>query len=721
MKGEPMMSQVEQIFAAYMDEYHKITLIVPNSYYGGEVGPFVLQEQATNTITELRIEEKHFLGDNIKYVLSVLGFIEVGNVYDVIDCYQNRSRLSLGYLARTEEFDKRFYYKEEDLGCTFTPEKTTFKVWAPTATDVELSLRVKETCCLYKMKRQSRGVWAITIEQNLEGCPYRYLVTNNFTKKEAIDPYGVASTANGEFSVVVDLAKTVPMTHPQPILKQATDAIIYEVSVCDFTIDPSANIKNKGKYLGVIETGELPSSSLKSGLGYLKDLGITHVQLLPIFDFEGVNEHQPKQMYNWGYNPAQYNVPEGSYSSNPDDPYARINELKTMIDTLHEHEFGVIMDVVYNHVYSRETHPFDALVPTYYYRYDYQGMPADATGCGNDLATERAMVRKYIVDSIRYWLTEYKIDGFRFDLMGILDVDTMNEVRRVCDEINPNIILYGEGWDMPTPLPQQQKAAKFNAKLMPHIGHFNDKFRDTIKGHTFNHKDRGFALGNFDYADKAKLLLSGSSGLNEGESYLFYHPTQSINYVECHDNHTLYDRMLLSNADEDESVRQKRQLLATAMVIFAQGIPFIHCGQEFFRTKQGVENSYNQPNEINAIKWDEVMKHEQAIQLVSGYIKIRKAHGALRFATSNLVKKHLRIFHHHHSVIEYNLRNVKAYGDYSEIRIYFNTQNQCFDIPVMAKGFYQIADEIKADLNLDQVVGTSLTLTPLSTTIIVKL
>ena len=712
---------MSQTFEAYLDEYRKITLMVPRTYYNGEVEPFVLEENQTKSQIELKVEERYRLGDHEKYVLSVLGFVEMGKVYHVVDCYRNKTLLKLGYITRTESFDKQFYYSKDDLGYTYHQDETTFKVWAPSATDVELLLRHEGKIARYKMKRQSRGVYEISVKGDMDGSVYRYSVTTNDEKQEAIDPYAYASTKNGEYSVVVDLKKTVPMTASTLPLAQPTDAIIYEMSIRDFTSHMSSNVIDKGKYLGVIESGDLKASTLKSGLDYLLHLGITHVQLLPIFDFEGIDEQNPNESYNWGYNPLQYNVPEGSYSTNPTQPYARINELKTMINTLHENGIGVIMDVVYNHVYKRENHPFDALVPTYYYRYDYQGMASDATGCGNDLATERSMVRAYIVNSIRYWLTEYKVDGFRFDLMGILDVDTMNEVYRTCHEINPSVLLYGEGWDMPTPLPQQQKAAKFNAQLMPQIGHFNDDFRDVIKGHTFNHADSGFALGNFNYAHEAKLLLAGSSGLNVGERHLFDYPSQSVNYVECHDNHTFYDRSLLSNSDESEEVRQKRQILALAMVIFAQGIPFIHCGQEFFRTKKGIENSYNQSDEINAINWNDIVQHEKSIQLISDYIKIRKSHGALRFSTSMLVKQHLRIFTHHQAIIECSLRNVKQYGEYDEIKIFFNVKNQAFEIPVVLKGFYTLADDEVVHLTKPPRVESPPMIQPLSTLILVKI
>ena len=708
-------------YSSYLDEYNKITILVPKSYYGGEIAPFKLMNTNTLEVFELKVEEKLDFGNELKYILSIQGFVNVGTEYQVIDCYQNISYLFLGYIARTEEFDKRFYYNGDDLGPSYSKNMTRFKVWAPTATQVQLILYENEVTHFRRMKRQPKGVWELSINQDLEGCRYRYEIVNNLVRQETIDPYAMASSINAEYSIVVDPLKCVQIKHElSPKLKQPTDAIIYELSIRDFTIDETSRVKYRGKFLGLTEESKDEKTGNVYGLSYLKDLGVTHIQLLPIFDFAGVDEYQPNQSYNWGYNPVQYNVPEGSFSLDPCDPYSRINELRTMINCLHENGLGVIMDVVYNHVYERRTFPFDAMVPTYFYRYDYQGMPSDGSGCGNDLATERLMVRKYLLDSIKFWIEEYGIDGFRFDLMGIIDVDTMNEIRQLCEELDPNIILYGEGWDMNTPLPQHQKAAKFNAYKLPRIGHFNDAFRDNIKGHTFNHRERGLALGNFTYATIGKQLLAGSSGLTEGETDMFYHPSQSVNYIECHDNHTLWDRMLLSNGDEDEFTRQKRQMLATAMVIFSQGIPFLHCGQEFFRSKKGIENSYNSLDDINAIHWDEVYQHKDSINLIKGYIKIRKSHEAFRFSNAILVKKHLRIFQHHHSVIEYTLKNVKEYGCWDEIHIFFNTQNREVNIPIMANGFVLIADEYRSGIEPIRVIEGELIIPPLCTMILVR-
>ena len=698
-----------KVYRAYLDTYDMISLVISEGASQSVREPFFLVDKATGESIELSIKKVSQLIDGIKYRLIIQGFISFSHSFDVIDSHELKTPLVLGKVTRTERFDQQFYDPTVKLGISYEKEQTTFTIWAPAATSVNVVL-YKEGRHLYEMKQVPNGVWKITILGDLDQVRYRYLIAQNYSVREVIDPYGIASTENGTFSAVVDLAKTtqiIPKLRPK--LKQATDAIIYEVSVRDFTIHKTALVSynHHGKYLGLAE------------LSYLKELGVTHIQLLPIFDFEGVDELNPEASYNWGYNPSQYNVPEGSYATDPTDPYNRIDELKTLINALHEQGLGVIMDVVYNHVYERKTHPFDAIVPTYFYRYDGNGVATNGSGCGNDVASERRMVRKFIVDSVKFWLNEYGIDGFRFDLMGLHDIETMNEVRKACDAVDPTILLYGEGWNIPTELPEERRATLYNAHLLTRISHFNDTFRDVIKGSTFDHWKRGFALGNMDLMENAGHVLAGSSGRIVGERFKFFDPVQSINYVECHDNHTFWDRAKISNADESDEVLRKRQLLAISMVIFSQGIPFIHGGQEFFRTKNGVENSYRDSDEINAINWDYVKFYQSEIALVKGYLEIRKAHGAFRFPTSTLVKKHLKLTNHDESVVEYSLNNVEDYGPYTDITVFFNMK-EAVTLSRPLEGFCVIADENSSGLAPLNYLTNEISLPPLSTTVIVK-
>ena len=592
-----------------------------------------------------------------------------------------------------------FYAPDAKFGFIYCHDFTTFRVWSPTADRITLIL-YREKNLYFDMTRQQQGVWEVLIDGDLDEVPYRFEVTCENQRSVVTDPYGVASTVNGEYSVVVDLSKTTQINHDiRPKFQQATDAIVYEVSVRDFTIHETAPVKHKGKFLGLAE------------LDYLKSLGVTHIQLLPIFDFEGIDELNPAASYNWGYNPAQYNVPEGSYATVAQDPYNRVNDLKILINSLHEQGLGVVMDVVFNHVASWEVFPFEALVPGYYFRKNKDGTLTNSSGCGNDVASNHLMARKFIIDSIKFWLDEYAIDGFRFDLMGLLDIETMNQVRQACNETGKEILLYGEGWNIPSLLPEEKRATLYNADMMPNISHFNDKFRDIIKGSTFNHHDRGLVLGNYGLIYEGMKCLAGRN---------FSNPYQSVNYVECHDNHTFWDRANISNPQDSDLVTRKRQLLATSMVIFAQGIPFIHGGQEFFRTKFGAENSYKDSDEINAINWKIAKKHQSYINLVRGYIKIRKAHGAFRFATSDLVEKHIEIKELFDKVIEYRLKDVRGFGPWSEIRVYFNLANEEIVINEDFTGFSVIADCAGSGIFKRYKVPKELILPEISTKIIVK-
>ena len=709
VKKEENMNK--QVYQAYLDTYCDITLLVSEHVSEKVCEPFFLIDQTTGETFELHVKKAVKLAHDLKYHLGINGFISFFHSFQLIDSQQLETPLRIGAVTRTDWFDQRFYNPTVKLGMTYEKAQTTFKIWSPTALRVWVVLG-EENPHSYDMTCTLNGVWERTISKDLEQVPYRYLIVQSGGEREVTDPYGVASTVNGTHSVVVDLAKTrLTSPAPRPPLKQATDAVIYEVSIRDFTIHPTAPVEHHGKYLGLAQ------------LNYLKELGVTHLQLLPIFDFEGVDELEPEAAYNWGYNPSQYNVPEGSYATDPTDPYSRINELKKLINALHEQGLGVIMDVVYNHVYDRKTFPFDGMVSTYFYRYGEHGIATNGSGCGNDLASERRMVRKFILDSVKFWLEEYGIDGFRFDLMGLLDIETMNEVRKICDAVHPEILLYGEGWNLPTALADEQKATLYNAHQLPRMAHFNDTFREVIKGPTFDYFKRGLTLGNMDLIETAQHVLAGSSGRTIGETFKFFDPVQSINYVECHDNHTFWDRAKLSNAQDSEAILQKRQLLATAMVIFAQGIPFLHGGQEFFRTKKGVENSYQKGDEINAINWDDVKRYKSEIELVKGYLQIRKSHAAFRFPSSYLVKKHLQLSDYDETVIEYALKNVKAYGPYDEIRLFFNLKEQSFSLSTSLKGFHVIANEKKSGctpLKTFLNEKSELVLAPLSTTIMVK-
>ncbi|MDC3417637.1 type I pullulanase [Aquibacillus salsiterrae] len=524
-------------------------------------------------------------------------------------------------VVRTDWFEQKFDASTVTLGASYTKAKTTFTIWAPTATKLILVLQNKQ----YLMSRNDNGVWETTIESDCHLFRYYYLVTVNGEEHKLNDPYAKGLTANSAEGVVLELSQTNPsgfLSVTYPHVKRA-DAIIYELHVRDATSSSHSGVTHRGKYLGLTERDTTSLAGYSTGLSYIRELGCTHVQLLPLQDFARVDELNPDTGYNWGYDPLFFFTPEGSYASDANDSIARIKECKQMIQALHEEGLSVILDVVFNHVYQYETSVFEKLVPGYYFRYHSNGEMSNATGTGNDLATERIMVQKFILDCVDYWLTEYQIDGFRFDLMGIIDTETMQKIKsRVAHEKRP-ILLLGEGWELATPLPSERKSTISQSHQLPGISFFNDQFRDRLKGNLFDAKSLGYVNGNGHYFERMAQLVAGSSQARFGD-VMYTDPVQSVNYVECHDNHTLWDRLLLTNPEATEQERKRMHELATGLTLISQGIPFIHAGQEFYRTKQGDENSYLSGDAINQLDWERRGQADTSVQWVRKLIQLRK-------------------------------------------------------------------------------------------------
>ena len=636
------MNNHERKFLAFLDEMKSITILYPQSAKL-EHASFSLRNEGTQT--PLEIIDVQPLDHFQKYICHHQEEVTFGSTYWVVDSSGTETDLQIGAVIRTNEFDRKFFYQGNDLGALVSDGETQFKVWAPTATQVKLKLRSpnEQYAEIIKMKREDKGVWTVKVHQDLELYHYSFLVCVNLEWREAVDPYANAVTLNGEHGVIVKLEQT---RSPKPVLPRfdhPVDAIIYETHLRDFTIHPHSGVHHKGLYLGAGELGTRGKSNQLTGLSYVKDLGVTHIEFLPFNDFLGVDEGKRNQEYNWGYNPHHYNVPDGSYASDPAYPYSRIYELKQMIEQIHSQGLRVIMDVVYNHVYIREQSSFEKIVPGYYFRHDEFGLPSNGTGVGNDLASERLMVRKFIVDSVRFWIEEYQIDGFRFDLMGILDVETMNEVRKMADRLADDILILGEGWNLNTPLKADEKATILNQSRIPKIAQFNDRFRDSIKGSTFNLYEKGFALGNEHFFEEAKEVITGSIGFTKTSNPIFVQPHQTVNYVECHDNHTLWDKLEACFLNEGESLKKSYHRLATSLVLLSQGIPFLHSGQEFFRTKYGVGNSYRSPDRINQLDWDRAQTFSDTVAYLKGVIAIRKTFPCFRLRTAAEIKKKLAL------------------------------------------------------------------------------
>lgn len=547
-----------------------------------------------------------------------------------------------------QKFDYEVY-TGNDLGAVYSPKMTRFKVWAPEAESVKLNLYKQgegdNLIEQHVMKKSANGTYVFEKQGDCNGIYYTYTVVNHGEEQEAVDPYTKAAGVNGQRGMVINLAKTNPQgfeldgyRNPEHI----TDAIIYEGSVRDFTMDESSGVFHNGKFLGLTEANTTNHFGEATALDYISGLGVTHVQILPAFDFETVDEKNQKAQYNWGYDPDNYNVPEGSYAVSPYDGAVRIQEMKQMVLALHSRGIGVIMDVVFNHTYRRDDSNLQKIVPGYYYRSDETGY-TNGSGCGNEVASDRPMVQKLIVDSLIYWAKEYHIDGFRFDLMGVLDIDTMNVIAERLKEIRPDIYLYGEGWNGgPSSLAEEKCAFKASAKKMPGIGMFNDDIRDTIKGSVFYDDHLGFVNGGTHLENALRYGITGAVAHPQvdydayGSKPWAKEPGQSINYVSCHDNYTLWDKLSVSCPEVSEEKKKAMNRLCAAIVFTSQGVPFIQAGEEFLRSKplpekKGfAENSYNMPDTVNSIKWDNIHEYPDMIAYYKGLMALRKAHPVFR-------------------------------------------------------------------------------------------
>ena len=536
-------------------------------------------------------------------------------------------------------FAEHYHYDGTDLGAVVNGDTTTFKVWAPTASRVVLNLfEAGDGGTAYKrveMERGEKGVWAHT-----EGCGhgtyYTYQVTTCVGTQEAVDPYAKAAGVNGNRGMVVDLSRTDPVGWASADLNDPisnySEAVIWEVHVRDFSNKIEAS-QYRGKYLAFTETGLVNEYGKAVGVDYLKELGITHVHLLPVYDYATVDESNPDSAFNWGYDPKNYNVPEGSYSTNPYNGQVRITEFKQMVQALHEAGIGVIMDMVYNHTYDGNS-SFNKIVPYYYYRYTSTGANTSASGCGNDTASERYMFGKFMAESTAYWVEEYKLDGLRFDLMGLHDLETMQEVERAVHGVNPSAIIYGEGWTMGATVDGSPQANQTNiSKITPSgdaigaVAVFNDVIRDGLKGSVFEKTARGFINGGASVASRADVIfgLKGGQGVGQGWSVT---DTMVINYMSAHDNNTLWDKLLLSNPDSSDEQRRSMNKLGAAIVLISRGTPFWQAGEEMLRTKGGDENSYKSSDEVNNINWS-VLKdgspEYETMRYYKGLIELRKA------------------------------------------------------------------------------------------------
>jgi pullulanase len=592
-------------------------------------------------------------------------------------------------------YEKYPVYQGNDLGVRYSAEKTVLKVWSPPAQGMKLRLYrtstgndlVEEVTC----RRDKDGVWMAELKGDRKNLYYVFQAQiKGKWGAEVPDPYATAVGVNGKRGQIVDLAETDPpgwKTDQSPKLTAPVDAILYELHVRDLSIAANSGIVHKGKFLAFTETGTKNSHGQSTGIDHIAETGITHVHLLPSFDFVSVDESKPDvPQYNWGYDPQNYNVPEGSYSTDPEDGKVRIREFKEMVMALHRKGLGVVMDVVYNHTGRTHDSNFDQLVPGYYYRqWQKDGSYSNASGCGNETASDREMVRKFIIESALYWMNEYHIDGFRFDLMAIHDIETMNKISSALHAVNPSVIIYGEGWTAgDSPLPEQYRALKKHAYEMNGVAVFSDDIRDAIKGSVFEDNSTGFASGARDMAETVKFGIAGAGMHPQVDCSLVKYskepytrePGEVINYVSCHDNNTLYDKLEISRPDATEEELVMMHKLSNTIVMTSQGIAFLHAGVEMKRTKGGEHNSFNKPDSVNEINWEWKFENKELVSYYHELVALRKSHPAFRLPTGEMVRRHLEFLTTGDpQLIAYTLKN-NANGDrWKDIFVAFNGSN----------------------------------------------
>lgn len=620
----------------------------------------------------------------------------------------------------------------------YAPEATQFTLWAPTADEVRLMLyEAGEGGHAYEtvsMERAEEGTWKTKVEKDLKGKFYTFNV--KIDGKWQGDTPGINAKAvgvNGKRAVIIDLRETDPegwAEDKRPPLASPADIIIYEVHHRDFSVHPSSGIEHKGKFLAMAETGTKNPGGMATGIDHLKELGVTHVHILPSYDYASVDETRlDENKYNWGYDPLNYNVPEGSYSTDPYRPEVRIREFKQMVQALHKAGIRVVLDVVYNHTFNTAESNFERTVPGYFYRQKPDGTLADGSACGNETASNRPMMRKYMIESVLYWINEYHIDGFRFDLMGIHDIETMNEIRKAASAVDPTIFIYGEGWAASAPqMPEDSLAMKANTYKMPGIAAFSDEMRDALRG-PFNNNEQGAFLAGlpggeesikFGIAGAVKHPQINNDSVNYSKAPWAGQPTQMISYVSCHDDMCLVDRLKASvpGITPEELVRLDK--LAQTAVFTSQGVPFIYAGEEVMRDKKGVHNSYQSPDSINAIDWDRKTLNADAFAYYKGLIQLRRNHPAFRLGDAELVRKHLEFLPvEGTNLVAYRLKDHAGGDTWKDIIVVLNARREVASLSV-PEGKYTVVCQngLVNEKGLATIYGPSLKVAPQSAMII---
>lgn len=628
-------------------------------------------------------------------------------------------------------------YAENDLGVFWSPEKTTVKIWAPTAQMVELRLYKDggkgEAFHKTTLQKSGDGTWSTVLTGDYEGKYYTFRVNDGGWLDEVPGIYARCVGINGLRGQIYNPNATNPegwLEDSGPRYPHFTDAVIYETHVRDFSISPDSGIEQKGKFLGFTEEGTTTEQGAKTGLDHLVELGITYVHLLPVNDFATVDEENPLDKYNWGYDPLHYNALEGSYATNPYDGTVRIAEFKQLVKKLHEKGIGVILDVVFNHTFFAKESVFNQMVPGYFYRQKSDGTFSNASGCGNEIATERTMVRRYIINTLKYWVEEFHVDGFRFDLMGIIDLETMQAIRLELNKIDPRLILYGEGWAADqSPMPEDERAVKQNTSQLPGIAGFNDDFRDAIKGNHGDKKSKGFVSGLALREEAIKFGITAAvSHPQVNYDYIetvhqpwAAEPNQCINYAACHDNYTLWDKLKQSLSKASDEELRKRVMLAGALILTSQGVPFLHSGIEFCRSKNGNGNSYKSPDAVNQISWARKAAYNDVFTYYRQLIQLRKNHPAFRIPDAERMRNNLDFCTQYQiGVVSYCLKGNAVDDTWGRIIVIFNGNDKTVAIPLPEGNYMLVAHDGRIDENGLEQLKDEVPVAPLSMSILVE-
>lgn len=608
--------------------------------------------------------------------------------------------------------------------CVYTPEKTTFTFWSSVAEKMEVRLYTTYDASEFEvitLHEQEGDYWTATIKGDQVGkfytvCSYQ----GGEWGQESPGIFAKAVSVNGQRAAIIDMQATDPEgweNDQRPAMTDPTEVVVYETHMRDFTIDATSGIVNKGKFIAFTEQGTKTAEGLASGIDHLKELGITHIQILPMYDYGSIDETTlDLNKYNWGYDPVNYNVPEGGYSTNPYDPATRIREAKAMIQALHAAGIRVVMDVVYNHTFSVEGCALGRVVPNYFYRMNEDGTYANGSGCGNETASDKEMMRKFMVESVCYWAREYHIDGFRFDLMGIHDQETMRQIRAALDEIDPTIITYGEGWAAMAPAyPYEQLAMKQWTYTMPRVGAFSDDIRNALIGSPFDHH-RGFASGN---TDAREAVRNGLVAYPEWSG----EPMQHVSYITCHDNYCLRDRIEVAAAEETEATKLRMNKLAQTTVMVSQGMTFFYGGEELFRTKQGIENSYQSPDSINTIPWENKKLYSDLYQYYCEIIKIRRQHKGFRLGTAELVKNHVEFPEtNNEGLIIYRIKDLQGIDTAASLIVLLNGTAEAMEVEVPQATYTVLAQDAQANANgMGTIEAGKVQVAPYSATILAEI